>query len=147
MILLRYVSEKFDHKAFFTITWLGFWSDWFWALHSRNSKESVCFCNCIRKHILSTKYYIAHHREEKWFYPIFNILLIGDTEEFIQASDAFCLTNKHVSCLYTLMKYLLSGLTSVMIGHSFDNMQRTVCSNQQKKKWTECRKEVLEEKL
>ena len=61
----------------------------------------------------------------------YHITLIGNIEELLQKLDAFCFNYQHVNCLYTLLKYRVSGKNVVKSGQLFDNLQSGVLFNHQ----------------
>ena len=61
----------------------------------------------------------------------YHIILIGNIKKLLQKLDAFCFNYQNVDCLYTLFKYRFIDKIVIKSGQVFDNLQRTVQSNQQ----------------
>ena len=82
---------------------------------------------------MSKEYCIARRDDKMCFLPIcrYHIILIGNIQELLQKLDAFCFNYQHVDCLYTPIKYRLSGKLVVKSGQLFDTLQRAVQFNQQ----------------
>ena len=87
------------------------------------------------KQILSKEYCIARHDDKMCFLPKgrYHIVLIGNIEELLQKLDAFCFNYPHVDCLYTIFRYRFIGKIVIKSGQVFDNFQRAVHFNQQKR--------------
>ena len=60
----------------------------------------------------------------------YHIILLGEIEELLQKLDAFCFTNQHVDCLYTLFKYRFNGKINAESGNVFDKVQRAISFKQ-----------------
>ena len=67
---------------------------------------------------------------QRVFYPLVNIILLGEIVELLHKLDRFCFTYQHVDCLYTLFKYWFSGKIIAKSGIVFDNVQRAISFNQ-----------------
>ena len=88
--------------------------------------------NTYEKNIVCNGYCIAHHDDKTCFLPasIYNIILIGEIEEFLHKLDTLCFTYQHMDCLYTLFRYRFSGKIFAKKGNVSDNVQRAVSCNQ-----------------
>ena len=77
----------------------------------------------------------AHHDYKKCFllYLRYHIIILGDLKELLRNLDATCFNYQHVDCLYTLLKYRLSGKIAIKNGQFFNNVQRAVHFNHQNK--------------
>ena len=83
---------------------------------------------------MSKEYCFARHDHKMCFLPNcrYHKILIGNTKELLQKLDVFCFNYQHVDCLYTRFKYRFTGKI-VKSGQLFDNLQRAVHFNQQKR--------------
>ena len=89
--------------------------------------------NAYEKNIVIKEYFISRLDDKLCFLPNcrYHIILIGNIEELLQKSDAFCVNYQHVDCLYALFKYRSSGKIVVKSVQLFDNLQSAVHFNQQ----------------
>ena len=106
------------------------------SFYTNFSKNSLFIsANTYEKYIVSEEYCIARHDDKMCFLPNcrYHIILMTDNKESLQKLDAFCSNYLHVDCLCTLFKYRFSGKIVVESGQLFDNLQRAVHFNQQKR--------------
>ena len=104
------------------------------SFYKNYSKNSLFLsASTYKKYIVSKKYCIARHDDKMCFLSncIYHILQIGNIENLLQKLDAFCFNYQHVDCLYTLLKYRVSGKIVIKTGKLFDNSQRAANFNQQ----------------
>ena len=105
----------------------------FYTIYSKNSL--FISANTYEKYIVSKEYCIARHENKMCFLPNcrYHFFLIGNIKEWLQKLDAFCFNDQHLDCLYTLFKYRFSSKIVLKSGQLFDNLQRAVHLNQQKR--------------
>ena len=106
------------------------------SFYTNYSKNSLIFtANTYEKLILCKEYCIARHDDKMCFLPNcrYHIILKGHIKELLQKLDAFCFNYQHVDCLYKLFKYRFSGKIVLKSGQLFDNLQKAVHFNQQKR--------------
>ena len=106
------------------------------SLYTNFSKISLFIsANTIEKYTVSKEYCVARHDDKMCFLPNFryHIIPIGNIKDLLQKLDAFCFNYQHVDCLYTLFKYHFQCKIFIKGGQLFDNLQRAVHFNQQKR--------------
>ena len=106
------------------------------SFYTNFSKNSLFIsANAYEKYIVSNEYCIAGHDDKMCFLPNcrYQIIPIGNIKELLQKLDIFCFNYQHVDCLYTLFKYRFIGKIVLKSGQLFDNLQRAVHFNQQKR--------------
>ena len=105
----------------------------FWTKQPKNG--FFVSANTYGFYILNKEYCTAHHDDKMCFPSIFryHIWLIGDIKEFLQHMDAFCFNYQYLDRLYTLFKYRFCGKIVVKSGQIFDNLQKAVLLNHQKR--------------
>ena len=103
----------------------------FYTKYSKNT--TFVSTNTYEKYIVSKEYYIARHDDKMCFIPNcrYHIILLGDIKELLQKLVAFWLNYQHVGCLFTLLKFQISGKIVVMTEQLFDSVQRAVHFNDQ----------------
>ena len=112
------------------------------SFYAKISEKSLFIsATTYEKYIVCKDYCIAYHNDKTCFLHacIYHIVLLGNVQELLKKLDAFCFTNQHVDCLYTLFKYPFSGKVIAKNGQVFDNVQGAVDFNHRNKRWTECR--------
>ena len=106
------------------------------SFHTNYSKNSLFIsANTYEKYIVSKEYCIARHDDKIYLLPKcrYHITLIGNIKELLQKLDAFCSNYQYVYCLYTPFNYRFSSKIVVKSGQVFDNLQRAVHFNHQKR--------------
>ena len=105
----------------------------FYTKFSKNSH--LISANTCEKYIVSKQCCIARHDDKMCFLPnsSYHNKPIGDPEPLLQELDAFCFSYKHMDCLYTLVKNRFSGKINAKSGQVFDNVQRAIHFNHQKR--------------
>ena len=103
----------------------------FCSIYSKNSL--FVSANTYEKSIVNEEYCIARHDDKMCFLPncSYHKILIGNKKKLPQKLDDFCFKYQHVECLYTFLKYRLSGKIAVKNWQFFDNLQSAVHFNQQ----------------
>ena len=91
--------------------------------------------NTYKKYIVCNDFCVAFDNDKTCFVSNckFHIILLGNFEELLKKLNTFCFTYQHVDCLYTLLKYRLSGKVITKSGQLFDNVQRAVDFNHRNK--------------
>ena len=106
------------------------------SFYTNYSKNALCFStNTKKKNIVSKKYCVARHDDKMSFLPNcrYHSMLKGNIKKWLQKLEAFCFNYQHVDCLYSFLKYRFSGKIVVKSGQIFDNVQRVVHLNHQKR--------------
>ena len=106
------------------------------SFYAKPSEKSLLIsATTNEKYIVCKDYCIPQHKEKVCFLPAckFHIVLLGNVQELLKKLDSFCFTFQHVHCLYTLIKYRLSGKVIAKSGQVFDNVQQAVDFNHRNK--------------
>ena len=98
----------------------------FYKIYSKNSL--FISANTYEKNIVSNECCIACHDEKMCLLPNcrYETILIGNSKELLDKSDALCFNCQHVDCLYTLSKYRFTGKIVVKSGVHFIHQIRGV---------------------
>ena len=100
-----------------------------------SKKSPFISANSYKNYIVCKEYRNARHDDKMCFLPDcrYQFFLIGNIKELLQKLHAFCFNYQSVDCLYTLFKNRFSDKIVLKCGQIFDNLQRAVNFNQQRR--------------
>ena len=112
------------------------------SFYTKNSEKSLFIsANTYEKYIVCKNYCIAHYDNKTYFLHVckFHIILLENVDELLRKSVTFCFSYQHVDCLYTLFKYLFSGILLQRVDKCLITCNEQLTLITKTRDWTECR--------